>query len=221
MGESPTRFQRLAVMPPVEVPAAMLPRRSSATTPTVPYWCVSVLSKAALGLAGGAGAPSGRGGMGEPSFSSWRTRSCQRRSVKKKAGGTRSGGPRAGERDGMTLALPIGNRAGPHRLPIHDRRIELVGAIRRKNRATTGVEERIIFEELDGGFDSIERRATLIEHVGSGGERLLDSSAIVSLGFGGHRGARNDSGAAVKHQSPLVLCGSGLRGGCGSTLCPR
>src|ERR1017187_4425321 len=34
------------------------------------------------------GPPSGRGGMGEPSFSSWRTRSCQRRSVKKKAGGT-------------------------------------------------------------------------------------------------------------------------------------
>ena len=125
---------------------------------------------------------------------------------------------RAGERDRMARALHIGNRAGPHGLAIHDRRIELVGAIRRKNRATAGVEERIIFEELDGGFDSIERRATLIEHVGSGGERLLDPGAIVSLGFGGHRGARNHSGAAVKHQGPLVLCGSGLRGGRGSTL---
>ena len=93
---------------------------------------------------------------------------------------------RAGERDGMARALHIGNRAGPHRLAIHDCGIELVGAIRRENRATTGVEERIIFEELDGGFDSIERRATFIEHVGSGGERLLDTGAVVSLGFGGH-----------------------------------
>ncbi len=118
----------------------------------------------------------------------------------------------------MARALHIGNRACPHRLAIHDRRIELVGAIRRKDRAAAGVEERIIFEELDGGFDRIERRATLIEHAGSGSERLLDSGAIVSLGFGGHRGADNDSGAAVKHQGPLVLCGSGLRGGCGSTL---
>ncbi len=36
MGESPTRPQRLPVMPPVEVAAARLPCRSSATAPTVP-----------------------------------------------------------------------------------------------------------------------------------------------------------------------------------------
>ena len=36
MGESPTRPQRLPVMPPVEVAAATLPWASSATAPTVP-----------------------------------------------------------------------------------------------------------------------------------------------------------------------------------------
>ena len=36
MGESPTRPQRLPVMPPVEVAAARLPSASSATAPTVP-----------------------------------------------------------------------------------------------------------------------------------------------------------------------------------------
>jgi hypothetical protein len=38
IGASPTRPQRLPVVPPVEVPAAMLPCVSSATTPTVPNW---------------------------------------------------------------------------------------------------------------------------------------------------------------------------------------
>ena len=93
---------------------------------------------------------------------------------------------RAGERDGMARALHIGNRAGPHRFAIHDRRIKLVGAIRCENRATAGVEQRIIFEQLDGAFDSIERRTTLIEHVGSGGERFLEAGPIVSLGFERH-----------------------------------
>ncbi len=78
----------------------------------------------------------------------------------------------AGERDGMAGALHIGNRAGSHRLAVHDRGVELVGAIGGKDSAAAGIEERIVFEEFDGCFDGIERRATFIEHSG-GGERLL------------------------------------------------
>src|SRR6185436_2728059 len=37
-GESPTRPNSLLVVPPVDVPAARLPSRSSATAPTVPYF---------------------------------------------------------------------------------------------------------------------------------------------------------------------------------------
>jgi glutaconyl-CoA decarboxylase len=92
MGESPTRPGILPCNPPVEVPAAMLPARSSATTPTVPCTCESADSSIwATGSAdpgGGGGAPAGRGGTGRPSFFKCLTSDCQRASVKKKLGST-------------------------------------------------------------------------------------------------------------------------------------
>src|SRR5215472_4983184 len=68
IGESPTRPGILACMPPVDVPAATLPWRSRATTPTVPYVCVSDDSSiCATGITGPVlGTPWGRGGMGRP-----------------------------------------------------------------------------------------------------------------------------------------------------------
>jgi hypothetical protein len=91
----------------------------------------------------------------------------------------------ARERDGIARALHVGNRTGSHGLAIHDRGIELIGAIRGEDRAAARVEERIIFEQLDGGFDGVERRASLIENVGSGVKCLLEAGAVVRLGFGG------------------------------------
>lgn len=63
---------------------------------------------------------------------------------------------RTGERDGVASALHIG-RAGKHRLAVHDRGLELVGAIGSEDRATACIEERIIFKELDSCFDGIKR----------------------------------------------------------------
>ena len=90
MGESPTRPGALPCNPPVEVPAAMLPCRSSATTPTVPKRCTSGgSSSSATGtVAPAGGAPAGRGGAGRPSFCNCLTSACQRASVKKKLGST-------------------------------------------------------------------------------------------------------------------------------------
>ena len=54
-GESPTRPNRLLVRPPVDVAAARLPARSSATAPTVPYFSSSGAAPA-LSAAAAAGA---------------------------------------------------------------------------------------------------------------------------------------------------------------------
>src|SRR5208282_4541197 len=90
IGESPTRPGILPCKPPVEVPAAILPLRSSATTPTLPYKCESTdSSSCATGTTlPSAGTPTGRGGIGFPSFVSCFTSDCQRLSVKKKLGGS-------------------------------------------------------------------------------------------------------------------------------------
>ena len=48
IGESPTLPQRFPVMPPVDVPAARCPRRSSTATPTVPFLLWVFLSHCSL-----------------------------------------------------------------------------------------------------------------------------------------------------------------------------
>jgi len=79
--------------------------------------------------------------------------------------------------------------------------------------------ERIVFEELDGGLDGIERGAVVVKRVGGGGESFVDSGAVCGLGFRLHAGALDDSGTAVEDDGPLVGWRRGLGGlskaGCG------
>lgn len=55
--------------------------------------------------------------------------------------------------------------AGSHGCAIHDGRVELGFAARGEDRSTGGVKERIVFKDADGGFDSVERRASAVEHL--------------------------------------------------------
>ena len=89
-GTSPTRPQRFAVVPPVEVPAARWPWLSRATAPTVPNFrsfSGGATSAIAPG-AGAAGAPAGRSGIGRFCARKAVSSPLQRRSVKKKDGAT-------------------------------------------------------------------------------------------------------------------------------------
>ena len=57
-----------------------------------------------------------------------------------------------------------GDRAGIPGGPIGDRRIEFVTPLRRVNRASARVEERVVFELVDQGFHHINRRSPSVQH---------------------------------------------------------
>ena len=59
--------------------------------------------------------------------------------------------------DGMTCAREPRDRAGLERGAIHDGGVEFVLAVGGEDGALAGVEERIVFEDLDGGLDGVER----------------------------------------------------------------
>jgi len=138
------------------------------TTPTVPYLCVSGF-QGGDGLGGGAGAPVGAeewravlfeltdkllpAALGEKEAAvpvrDARVRQSHRRRADQHDVGDCSMTARRAEWDG---ACRCTSATAPARIcfAIHDRRIKLGGAIRCENRATAGVEQRTIFEQLDG-----------------------------------------------------------------------
>jgi hypothetical protein len=110
----------------------------------------------------------------------------------------------AGERDRVPGTRDVGDGSGEQRLAVHDGGVKLVGTVGGKDRAASGVEQRIVFEELDGRFDGVERGTAFIEDRGGCAEGLIDSGAVGGFGFGGHTGALDDSGSAVEDNGPLV-----------------
>src|SRR6185437_4616101 len=212
MGESPTRPQRLACVPPVEVPAAIFPCGSSAATPTVPYLCTSGDSTSANGALGSGGAPTGRGGIGSPSFLSCLISDCQRRSVKKKLGSTCSRADQknvrrffhhcTGQADGMPRARYIGDGARLECRAVHNCCIELVGSICCEHGSMAGVEVRIVFENANRGLDGIERRSAALQHLFACFDRGLHPCPVFSFPLGRHRLALDNAGATMHHDRP-------------------
>ena len=98
----------------------------------------------------------------------------------------------AREAHGIAHVLQSRDRAGAKSGAIHDDGIAFDAAIQIQVRAVAGVEHRIIFQDHDGSFDSIESGSTRFENAPASGQRSLAARFA-----GGNRGIGNIPGAAV------------------------
>ena len=69
---------------------------------------------------------------------------------------------------GIASARYARHRAGLARCAIHDRGVELVAAVGGEHRTASGVEQRIVLEHADRGFDGIEARTATAQHLRPG-----------------------------------------------------
>ena len=74
--------------------------------------------------------------------------------------------------------LQRADRARFQRLPIHDRRVQLVRPGAGKDRAFAGIEMRIVLEHAHGRFGRVETRSAALQNFVAGGQRALQSGAI-------------------------------------------
>ena len=103
----------------------------------------------------------------------------------------------AGEGDGMAGVLDVGDGSGLHGGSVHDGGVHLIGAVGGEDGAASGVEERIVFEDFDGGLDGVGGGASFIEDGSGGGDGFIESGAVLALGFGRHGRALDDACSAV------------------------
>ena len=113
----------------------------------------------------------------------------------------------AGEADGIANALQRGDRAGAERGAVHDDGVAFDAAVEIQMRAEAGVENRIVFEDDDGGFDGVESRATGWE------DRPAGVRARVATGLAGWDGViGNVPGATVNDERRFHRQGEWQRG---------
>ena len=93
--------------------------------------------------------------------------------------------------------LDGGHRSGAERLPVHDRRIELVYSVGSENGALPRVEQRTVLHDPDCRFNCVETAAAALQNLVSGTQGNRQS---VDVGFFHHRrhaGAKDRPGTAV------------------------
>jgi hypothetical protein len=78
---------------------------------------------------------------------------------------------RARQADGIPDAVKAGHGASTKSRGVHHDGIAFDLSIQVEVRTVTGVEDRIVFESHDGGFDGVERVAAAREHSPTGLER--------------------------------------------------
>ncbi len=71
---------------------------------------------------------------------------------------------RAGQGDGVLRARNAGHSSGLESSAIHDGGVKFVPAICCEDGALACIEQRIILQVADGGLDSVERRAAIVEN---------------------------------------------------------
>ena len=101
--------------------------------------------------------------------------------------------------NGVAKMLDTGHAASFHAVAVHEEGIELHAAIGGQKTATAGIEGGIVFEDSDGGFDSIESRAALRKNVVAGFKRIANTDFMGSLLID-----RDGPGTAVNEKSGRV-----------------
>jgi hypothetical protein len=97
--------------------------------------------------------------------------------------------------DGVAEAFDTGDTAGLHAAPVHEKSVALDAAIGGEEAAPAGVEGGIVFQDGDGGFDSVEGTGTAGEKKIAGFEGAADAKLVFSFGFW-----RNGPGTAVDEE---------------------
>ena len=101
----------------------------------------------------------------------------------------------AGGLNGILDALQISRGAGSKSCTVHDDSVAFDVAVEIEVRAVTGVEDRVVFEDDDGGFDGVQSRAPARKDGPPGTEGAM------AAGFAGVHGVvRNVPCAAVNNE---------------------
>src|SRR5437879_12147339 len=102
----------------------------------------------------------------------------------------------AGELNGVLDALQSGGSAGAKRCAVHDDGVAFDATVKIEVRAVTGVENRVVFEDDDGGFDGVKSGAAAVQ----GGPTR--SAGGMATGFASFQGlVRHVPRAALNTQS--------------------
>ncbi len=117
---------------------------------------------------------------------------------------------RASEADGIASSGHPGHGAGLAGRPVHDRGVEFVAPVGREYRATAGVEQRIVLEHADRGFDGVEARTTAAKYRRSRVHGREQRRAIGDFLFRRQITALDDARAAMDGQRPGLARVSGM-----------
>ncbi len=104
----------------------------------------------------------------------------------------------ARELNGILDALEGGRSAGTKRCAIHDNGVAFDVAVQIEVRTVTGVEDGVVFEDHDGGFDGVEGGAAAGEDGPAGSESAMAAGLASVHGF-----VRNVPRAAVNNEGWL------------------
>jgi hypothetical protein len=88
--------------------------------------------------------------------------------------------------NGIAQALDAGNSACLHAAAVHEECVKLHAAIGGEKAAAAGVEGGVVFENCDGGFDSVEGGCSAREKGVASFESLADTVQVVGSGVGGN-----------------------------------
>src|SRR5215472_1457842 len=218
-GVSPTRPLCLLVRPPVEVAAARLPARSSATAPTVPMLLAAPAITA--GAVGALGAPRlfelALARLGAEIIARHEHHTLFQRKVLGALGHQQHVRAllhhEACQLYGVLYVPYAGHRPGARPGAVHDGRVELGVTIAVEHRAAPGVELRIVLQQPHCGDHRIEARATALEHVVAGIERGRESAAVGGFGRRGHLRRLDDARTAVDDDRDRCRRGAARSGG--------
>ena len=99
--------------------------------------------------------------------------------------------------DRILHVFEAGDRARAQRRAVHDGGIQLGDPVAIQDRATSRVEQGIVFQDTDRRDRGIEARSALLEQLVAGVERGLESIEILALLFDGQVATGQHAGAAV------------------------
>ena len=106
-----------------------------------------------------------------------------------------------------------GHSAGIQRRAIHDGGIQLIASGCGEDRATTGIEQGIVFQAVDHCHNRVERGSTLIQDSLAAIQRGLHGCPVRRVGFRGHRAPLDHARPAMDDERPFSrLIGQGNRG---------
>lgn len=80
----------------------------------------------------------------------------------------------------------LSNGTGLHRLTVHDRGIEFVGAFRGEHRTFAAVEERVVLKDPQRGLNRIDGRAVAVQHGFRGFDRVRHARAVSLIALRRH-----------------------------------